>query len=118
MDGVRHRPTSGPRRRGGHGWRCAGPGYWPVLGSRCSNPGPTTPSRALPRAGGVSSMSEKITWEVCPECGRTAAVGWLEGDVVEFDCVLGCRLSDVQLGGLERRLDLQARTRHPAFVQR
>jgi hypothetical protein len=34
--------------------------------------------------------SEGITWETCPRCGLTAAVGWLDGVPVEFDCTAGC----------------------------
>jgi hypothetical protein len=52
--------------------------------------------------GGVM-VSQRITWEMCPRCGRPAAVGWLPAvgiggdpigeDPVEFDCVAGCQLS-------------------------
>ncbi len=45
-------------------------------------------------------MSDRITWETCPNCGDLAAVGWervawSDGDqagelVVEFDCPNGC----------------------------
>ena len=55
-------------------------------------------------------MSERITWEPCPVCGSSAAVGWAatatseatpeatpearpQDDPVEFDCPNGCRLS-------------------------
>jgi hypothetical protein len=24
-------------------------------------------------------MTERITWDTCPQCGRYAAVGWLDG---------------------------------------
>jgi hypothetical protein len=34
--------------------------------------------------------SEGITWETCPRCGLTAAVGWLDGLPVQFDCTAGC----------------------------
>jgi hypothetical protein len=37
-------------------------------------------------------MSERVTWETCPACGRPAAVGWFDGDPVEFDCPRGCSL--------------------------
>ena len=37
-------------------------------------------------------MSERVTWDICPGCGRAAAVGWLDGDPVEFDCPRGCRM--------------------------
>lgn len=54
----------------------------------------------------VERMCERITWEACPVCGATAAVGWRSGeapegrpheDPVEFDCPNGCRLSDLEL---------------------
>ncbi len=38
-------------------------------------------------------MSERLTWESCPECRRLAAVGWLDGRPVRFDCPNGCRLT-------------------------
>jgi hypothetical protein len=38
--------------------------------------------------------SERVTWETCPGCGHSAAVGWLGGISVEFDCPRGCRLTD------------------------
>ncbi len=34
--------------------------------------------------------SDRVTWEVCPVCGRTAAVGWVDGHPAEFDCTAGC----------------------------
>ena len=47
-------------------------------------------------------MSERVTWEVCPRCGRLAAVGWARVPgagrarrvcrPVEFDCIAGCRV--------------------------
>ena len=42
-------------------------------------------------------MTESITWESCPTCHRPAAVGWLEGVPLEFDCPAGCRLTEVQI---------------------
>ncbi|SMO77857.1 hypothetical protein SAMN06273567_104135 [Geodermatophilus aquaeductus] len=42
-------------------------------------------------------MSERVTWETCPGCRRPAAVGWLDGDPVEFDCPREC---PVPAGGL------------------
>jgi hypothetical protein len=44
-----------------------------------------------PRAPGAA-VSERVTWETCPACGRLAAVGWLDGVPVQFDCPGGCRL--------------------------
>ena len=46
-------------------------------------------------------MSESISWEVCPSCGRTAAVGWRNERVVEVDCSSECRLDDDELRGIE-----------------
>jgi hypothetical protein len=42
-------------------------------------------------------MSDSITWEQCPSCCRPAAVGWLDGVPVEFDCPAGCSLTEDQL---------------------
>jgi predicted RNA-binding Zn-ribbon protein involved in translation (DUF1610 family) len=49
-------------------------------------------------------MSERITWETCPACGRTAAVGWQPvgrgepaEDAVEFDCPSGCELTESEV---------------------
>jgi hypothetical protein len=47
--------------------------------------------------------SDGITWEVCPVCGRTAAVGWVEGYPAEFDCPAGCLPSIVQIRELAER---------------
>lgn len=38
-------------------------------------------------------MSERVTWEECPQCRRLAALAWLDGVPVEFDCPNGCRLT-------------------------
>jgi hypothetical protein len=48
-------------------------------------------------------MSDRITWEVCPGCGRTAAVGWLDDQPVEFDCTAGCRPTAAQFRDLAHR---------------
>jgi hypothetical protein len=40
--------------------------------------------------------SERVTWEDCPNCRRAAAVGWLDGRPIEFDCPRGCCLSAEQ----------------------
>jgi hypothetical protein len=39
------------------------------------------------------SASERVTWETCPSCGLSAAVGWRDGTLVEIDCPGGCRLT-------------------------
>jgi len=38
-------------------------------------------------------MSERVTWEECPTCRRLAALAWVNGVPVEFDCPSGCRLT-------------------------
>jgi hypothetical protein len=48
-------------------------------------------------------MSDRVTWEVCPGCGLTAAVGWIDDQPVEFDCTSGCRPTAVQLSEFARR---------------
>jgi hypothetical protein len=35
---------------------------------------------------------ERVTWETCPRCGLSAAVGWRDGALVAVDCPGGCRL--------------------------
>jgi hypothetical protein len=42
-------------------------------------------------------VSERVTWETCPGCRRPAAVGWMDGDPVEFDCPRECTLSAGEL---------------------
>ena len=37
-------------------------------------------------------MSDWISWTKCPECGGAAAVGWVEDQLVEIDCVEACPL--------------------------
>jgi hypothetical protein len=54
-------------------------------------------------------MSERISWETCPDCGGRVAVGWqprteqhFSGqweEPVEADCRNGCRLTPRQLQG-------------------
>lgn len=44
--------------------------------------------------------SERITWESCPLCERTAAVGWVGGRATEFDCPAGCRVTPEQVDDL------------------
>ena len=50
------------------------------------------------------TVSDRVTWEVCPGCGRTAAVGWIEERPVEFDCTAGCHVTAGQLRDLARRI--------------
>ncbi|MGY1733535.1 hypothetical protein ACI798_18660 [Geodermatophilus sp. SYSU D01045] len=47
--------------------------------------------------------SERVTWEDCPNCRRPAAVGWVDGRAVEFDCPGGCRPSETQLEAFAAR---------------
>jgi hypothetical protein len=56
-------------------------------------------------------VSERVTWEDCPRCGGSAAVGWAAVSPVagrprdmpvEFDCPDGCQPT---LGELSRLLD-------------
>jgi hypothetical protein len=52
-------------------------------------------------------MSDRVTWESCPSCGRTAAVGWTPiqrapGEPflavpTELDCLSGCHLTEHDL---------------------
>jgi hypothetical protein len=42
-------------------------------------------------------VSERVTWEICPECRRPAAVGWVDGSPVQFDCPRGCTLPVAEL---------------------
>jgi hypothetical protein len=46
--------------------------------------------------------SDGITWETCPHCGLTAAVGWLDGLPVEFDCTAGCVPTEQDMGRFRR----------------
>ncbi len=47
--------------------------------------------------------SEQVTWEDCPNCQRAAAVGWVDGRPIEFDCPHGCRLTAEQVQAFARR---------------
>ncbi|MGX5653618.1 hypothetical protein ACWKWC_02455 [Geodermatophilus nigrescens] len=48
-------------------------------------------------------MSEWVTWECCPRCGGMAALGWLDGEIVEFDCVRGCNVTTDDVSALSVR---------------
>jgi hypothetical protein len=41
-------------------------------------------------------FSDGVTWADCPNCHRAAVVGWLDGQVLAFDCPAGCRLTAEQ----------------------
>jgi anti-sigma regulatory factor (Ser/Thr protein kinase) len=46
---------------------------------------------------------ERISWETCPHCGLTAAVGWRDGVPVELDCTAGYEPAhggDLSRGGM------------------
>ena len=49
--------------------------------------------------------SDGISWEVCPVCGRTAAVGWVNNSPAEFDCTAGCLPSTTQMRRLAELRD-------------
>lgn len=40
-------------------------------------------------------MSGRVSWETCPRCGRSAAVAWRSGTLVQVDCPGGCPLTAV-----------------------
>ena len=61
-------------------------------------------------------MSERLTWESCPECRRLAAVGWLDGRPVQFDCPNGCRLPQSRITTTFTSWPLTARRRPPVSV--
>jgi len=48
------------------------------------------------------SASERVTWETCPSCGKSAAAGWRDGVLIEWDCPGGCRLAAMDLAGRGR----------------
>jgi len=61
-----------------------------------------------------ATMSDSVTWETCPTCERPAAVGWLDGSPVEFDCTAGCDLDPKQLTALaDRRRPAKEWLTHP-----
>src|SRR5687768_18217892 len=39
------------------------------------------------------TSGERVTWETCPKCGLSAAVGWVNGALVAVDCPSDCRLT-------------------------
>ena len=39
------------------------------------------------------SAGERVTWETCPRCGLSAAVGWRDGALIAVDCPGGRRLT-------------------------
>jgi hypothetical protein len=56
---------------------------------------------AVVRVPEVTGMStgERLTWETCPVCGRSAAVGWRDGVPVTVDCPNDCRPSADEFAG-------------------
>lgn len=71
--------------------------------SWCGRVGQEWPTPSL----GRGPMSERVTWEQCPRCRKTAAVGWVTIDSTddteaeevaeEYDCPSGCRLDPDEL---------------------
>jgi hypothetical protein len=57
------------------------------------------------------TVSERVTWETCPSCGRSAAVGWRDGRLVQIDCPSGCRPAAEDFG---RRAPFLRSFRRPA----
>jgi hypothetical protein len=53
------------------------------------------------RATGAD-VSERLTWKTCPRCGKRAAVGWTNNEVVEADCYSECELTEEDLAELQR----------------
>ena len=43
------------------------------------------------------SAGERVSWETCPRCGLSAAVGWRDGALIAVDCPSGCRLTATDL---------------------
>src|SRR3712207_2802588 len=78
----------------------------PLRGSPGSNlaAGPLpSPASWLGSRGNTMEPSERVTWEDCPNCQRAAAVGWVNGRPVEFDCPRGCCLSAEQVQAFDVR---------------
>jgi hypothetical protein len=48
-------------------------------------------------------MADSISWDACPRCGETIALGWDGEDLIEYDCVGGCALTADELAALRRR---------------
>ena len=66
------------------------------VAATCS-PAPSWAVRDAPRG---MAMSDHISWETCPLCRRSAAVGWCDGYPSEFDCVSRCQLTVSELNQL------------------
>jgi hypothetical protein len=66
---------------------------------RDAHPAPTPFGHSAPDDPGRNSttITERISWEVCPRCGGPAAVGWVDGTAVEFDCLRGCELPEKRI---------------------
>ena len=62
------------------------------------------------------TVSDRVTWELCPHCGGLAAVGWAavttagggpaRHALVEYDCPAGCRPTSAELKHLTARDDV------------
>ena len=71
-------------------------------------------------------MSERVTWQARPDCGRSAAVGWLDGSPIGFAWPSDCSPSLHELTSLAsmwgwwskaRRLPDQATSQRRAIGQ-
>jgi hypothetical protein len=72
--------------------------------ARTARPGPLpSPASALGSGGSTMESNERVTWEDCPNCQRAAAVGWVNGRPVEYDCPRGCCLSVEQVQAFDAR---------------
>ena len=60
------------------------------------------------------SARERVTWETCPRCGLSAAVGWRDGALVAVDCPGGCQLTGTDFA---RRGAKGLRFRPPAALE-
>jgi len=71
-------------------------------------------------SGGREALvaDERITWDTCPCCGRSAAVGWLDGVAVEFDCPRECRPTESQIARLPHPGRAASLTRWTAAARR
>lgn len=89
-------PASGRERRGPP----SGFAHWsktPNLGS-VSVPFPLPACRRrIDQEEDSMSSRERVTWETCPTCGLSAAVGWRDGTLIAVDCPGGCQLTAVDL---------------------
>jgi hypothetical protein len=65
--------------------------------------GPPVPGQRAGLGKSHDEGNERVTWEDCPNCPRAAAVGWLNGRPVEYDCPRGCCLNAEQVQAFDAR---------------